>query len=161
MKVTWSLKGMDTIKNKHLEANAAYWKYDMLLNAQKVMHRVAKSRTLKAAGKMSGQLQNMISLVENKANLAKEDINQLADFTVKVNDDKTTTFTIFVSDSYFSEHDVMESIAGRRTKRYLIRTKIGRQQLIDNFEKEIRSLYTKKFSGRVLEDDGKNLSVMK
>lgn len=159
MKVKWLLQDMDTIKNKHLEANAAYWKYDMLLNARKILHRIKKSRTLNAAGKMSSQLQNMVFMVENKANIAKEDIDNLVDFTVEETEDGTE-FSIFVNEAYFSEHDTLKNIAGRRMKRYLIRTKIGRQQLIDNFEKEIRKLYTQDFSGEVIDSNGHNLSVM-
>lgn len=160
MKVKWILNDMDTIKNKHLEANAAYWKFDMLLNAQKALQRIKGSTTLKVLGKGSQQLENMIFLVENKANIAKNDIDNLVDFEVVQKDDGSTEFVLFVNETYFSEHDMLKNIAGRRMKRYLLRTKIGRQQLIDNFEKEIRNLYTNNFTGIILESDGHNLSIL-
>jgi len=161
MKIRWTLKGMDKVKNKHLEANAAYWKYDLLLNAQKVLSRIKDSKSLKFLGKGSNQLKNMTFLVENKANIATEDIDRLVDFKVEPKNKMVSEFTIFVSETYFSEHDMLEQVAGRMTRRYLARKKIGRQEMIDNFEKEIRKLYTKDFVGEVLESEGHNLSVMK
>lgn len=159
MKVKWVLRGMDDIKNRHLEANAQYWKFDVLLNAQKVLGRMKKSRMLRLMGKGSEQLKNMMFMVENKACIAQEDIDNLIDFEVSSLEGGVTEFVIFVNDAYFSEHDMLANVAGKRMKRYLIRTKIGRQQMIDEFQKEIRERYTKDFSGFVLEDDGRDLLV--
>lgn len=159
MKVQWFLKDMDDIKNKHLEANANYWKYDLLLNAQRVLRELTGSKTLDFLNKHSDQVKNMMFMVEGKANIAMDDINNLVDYSVVTDEDGVTVFTLFVSDTYFSEHDTINKIGGRIARKYIARKKIGRQQMIDGFEREIRKLYTKDFYGKILEDDDHKLDV--
>lgn len=159
MKVKWTLQGMDDITNRHLKANAEYWKSDLLYNARKVLENVQNSTTMNLLSKGNEQLKNMRFLVESKADIAVKDIDNLVDYEVEVKKDGITEFTLYVNDSYFVEHDALKEIAGRATRRYLIRKKVSRQELIDNFEKEIRNLYSKDFYGLVLEDDGHNIRV--
>jgi len=152
---------MDAIKNLHLEANANYWKYDLLLNAQSVLQKLRDSKTLKIATRGSDKIQNMVFLLENKANFAMDDINNLVDFEVTPNDKGITEFTLYVNNTYFTEHDMIEQLGGRLTRKYLAKKKVSRQEMIDNFEKEIRKTYSKVFAGKIIEDDGQVLSVMK
>jgi len=159
MKVRWTLQHMDGIKNRHLKANAEYWKSDLLYNAKNVLEKLQNSKTLDFLGKGSEQIKNMKFLVESKADFAVKDIDNLVDYDVQVKEDGVTEFELFVNESYFVEHDALKQIAGKATRRYLIRKKVSRQELIDNFESEMRNLYCTDFYGIVLEDGGHNLRV--
>ena len=159
MKIKWTLRNMDGLLNRHLKANAEYWKSDLLYNARKILEKMRNSYGLKILSKGSEQLKNMMFLLESKAEFAVDDINNLVDYEVKVVSDDMTEFILFVNDAYFQEHDALKQIAGKTARRYLIRKKVSRQELIDNFQNEIRNLYTNDIMGEVLEDDGHNLRV--
>jgi len=158
MKVEWTLKDMDKIKNQHLQANLEYWKMDLLLNASKFISKIEKSRFLKIMSKGSEQLKNMVFLAKNRGQMAVEDINQMVNYTIDINDNQTI-MSLYVNSNYFSMNEMLQAKAGRSMAKYLSKSSVGRQELIDGFETEIRKTYTKDFIGRIIEDDNKTLSI--
>lgn len=149
---------MDDIKNQHLEANLEYWKIDLLLSATKMVDKIQKSRFLKLMSKGSDQLKNMVFLAQSRGEIAKGDIDAMVDYTIDIVN-SNTFLTLKVDPNYFSMNEMVVAKMGRRMAKYLAKKSIGRQELIDGFESEIRETYTKDFEGEILEDDGKTLSI--
>jgi len=158
MKVSWTLNDMDKIKNRHLKANLEYWKMDLLYNATRLIEKLDKSKFLKYMGKGSEQLKNMIFLASSRAKMAEDDINQMVDYMIRMDDDKTT-LTLYVNPNYFSMNEMLQVKMGRRMAKYFAKKSVSRQELIDGFEGELRKTYTKDFVGKIVEDDGKTLSI--
>jgi hypothetical protein len=161
MEVEWTLYNMDKIKNEHLQANLAYWKVDLLLNATRLVEKIEKSRFLKLISKGSDQLKTMVFLAQNRGQIASDDINSMVNYTVteRYNKNNVTLLKLYVNPSYFSMNEMVSAKMGRRVAKYMASKAVGRQELIDSFEGEIRKIYTKNFKGQILDDDGVNLSI--
>lgn len=158
MKVEWTLKGMDKIKNQHLQANLEYWKMDLLLNASKFVSKIEKSRFLRWMSKGSEQLKNMVFLAKNRGQMTIEDINQMVDYNIDIINSRTI-MTLIVNPNYFSMNETIQAQTGKRMAKVMAKNSVSRQELIDGFEAEIRKTYTKDFTGRIIEDDEQNLSI--
>jgi hypothetical protein len=146
---------MDGLKTAHLRANVEYWMTDIIFEADKALKRVDKSRTLKVLSRVSSPLRMAIELVKAKGEVAKN-VGELVDCSISEHDG-FVLFDLYVSDLYFSTMDQVRLQYGRRAAKVM--KVLGRQELIDNFEGEIKTLYTHRFSGEVLE--GENLRITK
>ena len=148
---------MDKLKAAHLQANLEYWRIDTILEADKAIKRVDRSRSLKLLSKLSKPLEIAIEMVKQKGETAKE-IDNLINYTIRENDDYVI-FDLYLNEIYFSTSEQLKAHLGNRAARAM--KTLTRQQLIDNFEGEIKSTYTTKFTGEILESDGKELRITK
>jgi len=162
MKVRWILRDMTPLKNDHLRANLEYWKMDMVLKSSEMLEKIKKSKFLKVMSKASPEVQNMMFLTETQAEIRSSDIDRIIDVKLDThhNGKTTTLFTLFVDSVYFGVGEMAEVKMGR-AGRLIAKKGFDRQELIDRFEAEIRKTYTKNFTGEVIEDDGKVLSIYK
>jgi hypothetical protein len=163
IRVKWILKNMSPVKNQHLHANLEFWKMDLVLKSAELMEKMKKSKFLKVMSKGSRDLKNMMFMVESQAEMRAKDIEQVVDYRIDENYNKNsiTLLTLFVDSSYFNVGEMAEIKFGRRAGKMVAKKGFDRQELIDRFEAEIRGTYTKDFTGEILEDDGKMLSIYK
>jgi hypothetical protein len=163
MKVRWTLYNMSPVKNQHLNANLEYWKMDLVLKSTELMEKIKKSKFLKVMSKGSEGLKNMMFMVETQAEMRSEDIDKIVTYQIDehYNKNTTTLLTLYIDSSYFNVGEMAQIKFGARMGKRIAKKGFDRQELIDRFETEIRSTYTKNFKGEILEDDGKILSIYK
>jgi hypothetical protein len=159
MKVEWTLKEMDWIKIKHIKANLEYWKIDLLFNATRMIERIEGSRFLNVMSKGSEQLKDMIFFAKNRAQMTEDDIDSMVNYKITEKGKDELVLQLYVNENYFSMNEMIEIKMGRRLAKIIAKKSSTRQGIIDGFETEIRETYTKNFAGKVIEDDGKNLSI--
>lgn len=159
MRVRWTLFDLNAVSIQHLKANLEYWKWDMVFEAQRMLDRLEQSRVLKLLAH-NKQVQVMIDTFKAKGQLTAHDINNIINYDVKhpIDDNNgVAVVDLYVNPIFFTTTDMLDDRLGRRVKKIVKAP--GRQELIRKFEKEFRKLYTHSFSGEILEDDGKQLTV--
>jgi len=147
MKVVWTLQDMNDMKTNHLRANIEYWKWDVLLEGGKAIDRIEKSRTLKVLSKASPALVNTMEIMKMKHGITEHDLDQVIDYKIDQRNN-TVYFMLMVSNEYFMIFDALRNQMGKRISKII--KVFGRQELIDNFENEIMTIYTKDYICKIL-----------
>jgi len=156
MKVRWVLTGMDGLLTEHLIANLEYWKLDIILSSRQVMKRIKRSER-RGSMKLFKHLANIKTVLE-AMDYRDQNIANIIDTKVSKHNGSVLV-DISVDNQYFVYWDNINSQYGRMGRQMMKVKAMGRQEIIDNFEREFSKVYTKDFYGEVLEDDGTGLRV--
>ena len=156
MKIRWVLTGMDGLLTEHLIANLEYWRLDIILSSRQVMKRIKRSER-RGSMKLFKHLANIKAVLE-AMDYRDQNISNIIDTKVSKHDGSVFV-DISVDNQYFVYWDNVSSQYGRMGRQMMKVKAMGRQEIVDNFEREFSKVYTKDFYGEVLEDDGAGLRV--
>ena len=156
MRLLYTLQGMDPLMKEHLRRNIDFDNVDLLLNARQSLENLEHSRLL---AHMPGNVKLVVESFKDRSRFMLENINKMFRTTMVEKEDGSVDLELYASNEYFIVGDSIEGAYGRLGKR-MIRF-ITRQAMIDGVEKSLRTVYRVRFTGRVLEDDGKKLVIGK
>ena len=147
MRVIWILKGLDDLKKKHLEANAEFFKWELMLASKKSVELLQKSRLLKAVSWANPNVKNMVEMLKTKENVIVDRIEEFFNYSLKEKNG-SVFFELYIDNSYFATGEVLKQQLGRKISKFV---KIyDKHELIDGFTKEIRNTYTKDFDVEII-----------
>ena len=117
MRVRFILDKLDDVRYNHLKANLEFFKWELVLSAQKLIELAEKSRLLKVL-KLSKNVRTLIQVMRDYGETIIEQTKSFVDYRVW-NDGDKTCFEIYINDAYFemkkalSNNPVARKIGGK------------------------------------------------
>jgi len=178
MRIRWYLFDLTPIAVEYLKADVAYFKYHTLFRATKLLKKMDESIGINWLGKLSGQADMIFQMVRSQNTFTSEQIDEVLDFKVDHSDyhgNQCVVLELFISDVFIETQGAIKNpmadvskkvrkikkLFSFRDEKGYVQEAFTHQGYIDAFEGEIRKTYTRKFSGEILEDDGKELIIHK
>lgn len=156
MKITYQIHNLDSLEQMHLDADVRLAILDYMLEARRSITRLENSRILNSK-LLPKNMSLMIEGMKGQKEQTMQNIEKM--FSLKLNKpvEGLTILELYITPDYFLLGELLNAQFGR-IGRKLIKV-VSQQGIIDNLEEVIRDVYTAKFEGDVLEDDGKKLLV--
>jgi len=156
MKIRYQIFDLDPLEKQHLDANVRYSMLDMLLEGRRSITRLEASRILNSRH-LPAAMSNMVSIMKSQKATILEDMSKMYYLKLDTLVDGCTVLELFISSDYFMLGDILTQQFGRAGK-HLIRV-VDQQTIINKLEEDLKKVYMRKFSGEVIESDGKKLVV--
>lgn len=154
MKIKYTIFGADPLIQEHIKRSIDFDNVDLMFMARKSLENLEKSRM---SHLLTGDIKLITESMKDRSKAMLNNINEM--FKLSIGYDKTgdTEIILFISNNYFVVGDSIEAKFGRLGKRLV--HFISRQGIINGIEKNLRNTYNLKFSGEIIENDGKNIQV--
>jgi hypothetical protein len=156
VKVSYQIFDLDPLEKQHLDANVRYSMLDMLLEARRTIGRLEASRMLNSKLLPQG-LQNMVALMKAQHQDIMSNVEKMYSLKVSYPAPGLSVLELFITPDYFTLGDALVEQFGRVGRRMI--KVVSQQTIIDKLEGDLKTVYMKKFSGTILENDGKGLRV--
>lgn len=155
MKVQWLIKGLDSLEEKHLAANVAYSMMDILLEARKTVKRIEENSILNSR-LQNPKIRMLAEYAAARGDLLLNKTEEMLNWSL-VKSPEGHMLTMFMGKEYFDSYETLREGSGRAGR--MVIKMINRQEIIEKVEYDLRRVYGHPFTGAVLEDDGKHLTV--
>jgi len=148
VKVRFILDKLDDVRYNHLKANLEFFKWELVLSAQKLIELAERSRLLKVL-KLSKNVRTLIQIMRDYGEMIVEQVKEFVDYRVWSDGDKTF-FEIYINDAYFEMKKALSSNP-------LARKIGGKIYSVEDFVravgKEVEKEYCKEYQVKLIEED--------
>lgn len=154
MKILYHIFDMDKLENMHLDANVKYSMLDVMLECRNSIDNMTKSHLLGSVV-MPKNVRGIIDIMKMDKKTYLEEMMKMYNLSVEHPNDGLTVLELYISPDYFALGDLLKQQFGRLGRKIV--KVVDQQTIIDKLEEDLNNVYKKKFSGKVIEGDGKNL----
>ena len=148
MRVRFILDKLDDVRYNHLKANLEFFKWELVLSAQKLIELAEKSRLLKLL-KLSKNVRTLIQILQDYGETIIEQTKSFVDYRVW-NDGDKTFFEIYINDAYF---EMKKALSSNPLARKIGSKIYSVEDFVRAVSKEVEKEYCKEYQVKLIEEN--------